>query len=98
MSNLREITAAKDLLLDRLMLIHPEINGGGVSLPSQLVKTSKKPVPYIKINLEKPLPKHARVPKRFMGFDVKYEVVGWIRAQGTYSYSAGMGPTKEREE
>lgn len=66
----RNAQAALDLLLKRLMPVHPEVYGQG-----QVLAPLKNPV--LQVELSRKLPKKARVPDTFMGFDVRYKVTGW---------------------
>lgn len=70
----REAEAAKELLLTRLMSVHPEVYGGGrVELDLVIV-----------VELSEAIPSYVQLPTEFMGFQVAYRVTGWRRNRMPY--------------
>jgi hypothetical protein len=67
----REAQAAKELLLTRLMSVHPEVYGGG------RVRLHPEGGYFIEIELSQPLPRHVKLSDDFMGYLVVYRVTGW---------------------
>lgn len=66
--------AAKELLLTRLMGVHPEVYGGGRIFS---VATGDGLGWMIEIELSKRVPAHVKLPSVFMGIGVVYKPTGW---------------------
>lgn len=63
----REAEAAKELLLTRLMSVHPEVYGEAkVGLDCVIV-----------VGLSAAMPSYVQLPTEFMGFQVEYRITGW---------------------
>ena len=71
MSSQREAEAAKELLLTRLMGVHPEVYGGGRA------RLNGDNQWYIEIELSEPFPSYVRHRGEFFGFPVVFRVTGW---------------------
>jgi hypothetical protein len=70
----REAEAAKDLLLTRLMSVHPEVYGGA---QIRLADGGRYLAWYVEVELSKPVPKYVKLPSVFMGVGVVYKPTGW---------------------
>lgn len=70
-----EANAALELLLDRMMAVHPEVNGGGD------VKLTRDGY-LLRIELTKRFPPDVKPSDTFMGYPVKYVVTGWASGMG----------------
>jgi hypothetical protein len=70
----REAEAAKELLLTRLMGVHPEVYGGARIFS---VATNDGLNWMIEIELSKRTPAHVKLPTVFMGVGVVYKPTGF---------------------
>lgn len=68
--SLREAEAARDLLLDRLMTVNSEVNGG-----SKIIQ--RRDGHEIEIHLSRKVARTGWFPVAFMGCRVTYKVTGW---------------------
>lgn len=64
----RAAEAVKELLLSRLMAVHPEVYDGRVLSSLGYL---------IEIDLSERPPRYVKLPSEFMGFPVEYHVTGW---------------------
>lgn len=73
-SSQREAEAAKELLLTRLMGVHPEVYGGGRVVSAA---TNEGLNWMVEIELSKPPPRYVKLPTVFMGVGVVYKPTGF---------------------
>jgi hypothetical protein len=71
----REAESAKELLITRLMTVHPEVYGGGKIIPD--LKGTDGNSWLIEVELSEGFPKHVKPCTEFMGYRVVYRITGW---------------------